>query len=83
MDELIQLQLKWQLQGQIGEGGFARVFLGQSRNGESAVVKLVPKAPGLQRELLFEQLNGVPNIVPIIESGEWDDDHWALVMPQG
>ena len=82
MGDSIQLQQKWVLLSQLAKGGFARVYDSKSQDDESAVVKLVPKAPGLQRELLFEELNGVPNIVPIIESGEWDDDHWALVMPK-
>ena len=45
------------------------------------MVKLIPKAPGAQRELLFEDLNDVPNVVPIIDKGEWKD-YWVLVMPK-
>ena len=51
------------------------------RNGFRAVVKLVPKAPGADRELLFVKLDGVRGVVPIIDSGE-HDNAWALVMPR-
>ena len=37
--------------------------------------------PGSDRELLFENLTGVPNIVPIIDVGE-DDDSWLIAMPR-
>ena len=79
--EEINLARVWHLDDQLGEGGFAKVYLAQDENGESGVVKLVPKDPGAQRELLFENLVGVPHVVPIIDSGEWHD-HWVLVMPQ-
>jgi serine/threonine-protein kinase len=42
---------------------------------------LVPKAPGAQRELLFVDLGGARNVVPIIDSGE-TDDNWVLIMPR-
>ena len=79
--EEIKLERAWRLGAQLGEGGFAKVYLAQDKSGKSAVVKLVPKDKGAQRELLFENLSGVPHVVPIIDSGEWHD-HWALVMPQ-
>ena len=44
------------------------------------MVKLIRKAPGAQRELLFVNLEGVPNIVPVIDWGELDD-YWVIVMP--
>ena len=50
-------------------------------DGTIGVVKLVPKDPGADRELLFEELSGVPNIVPIIDIGELADS-WVLVMPR-
>ena len=46
-----------------------------------AVAKLVPKEPGAERELLFENLSNVRNVVPIIDSGE-TKDHWVLIMPR-
>ena len=77
--DVINLNQEWFLGKQLGAGGFAKVFSAQSKDGEPAVVKLIPKTPGAQRELLFEDLDGVPNVVPIIDRGEWDD-YWVLVM---
>ena len=51
------------------------------RNGFRAVVKLVPKAPGADRDLRSVKLDGVRGVVPIIDSGE-HDNAWALVMPR-
>ena len=78
---MINLKQKWELRREIDAGGFARVYSAQSEDGASAVVKLIPKDPGAERELLFAELDGVPNVVPIVDSGEWGD-HWVLVMPQ-
>ena len=78
---VINLGRKWHQGDQLGAGGFAKVYLAQDECDELAVVKLIPKEPGAQRELLFEDLSGVPNIVPIIDSGEWGD-YWVLVMPR-
>jgi serine/threonine-protein kinase len=50
-------------------------------HGDEAVAKLVPKDPGADRELLFVNLEGVRNVVPVIDSGETRDD-WVLVMPR-
>ena len=75
------LNQEWFFGDQLGIGGFAKVYLAQSKDGEPAVVKLIPKTPGAQRELLFENLDGVPNVVPIVDRGEWDD-YWVLVMPK-
>ena len=65
----IKLTRTWHLGPQLGEGGFAKVYLAQDENGESGVVKLVPKEPGAQRELLFTELDRVPNVVPILDRG--------------
>ena len=81
MTDLLQLQHEWRIGDQIGAGGFANVHLVESSEGEVAVVKLVRKMPGGQRELLFEELSAVPNVVPVIEVGEYDDN-WALLMPR-
>ena len=77
----IKLERTWRLGSQLGEGGFAEVFLAQDDNGDPAVVKLVPQNPGTQREMLFVGLDGITNVVPIIDSGE-SDGYWVLVMPQ-
>jgi eukaryotic-like serine/threonine-protein kinase len=67
---------------QIGRGGFGQVYVATGvTDGSVAVVKLVPKEPGAERELLFIDLSGVRNVVPIIDSGE-TTDHYVLVMPR-
>jgi len=79
----MQITLKkiWTTSELIGGGGFGRVYKAKSKDGDSAVIKLVPKAPGAQRELLFVDLGDTPNVVPIIDSGETETD-WVLVMPK-
>ncbi len=81
MPAIISLNQEWHIGDQLGKGGFGRVYSAQSVSGEVAVVKLVPKAPGADREILFEDLTGVPNVVPILDRGEWRD-FWILVMPK-
>jgi len=77
----LNLQQEWTLGDRIGGGGFGQVFTAQSATGESAVAKLVPKAPGAEREMLFVNLAGVRHVVPVIDSGE-TDDAWVIVMPR-
>jgi serine/threonine-protein kinase len=77
----LKLQQVWTLGERIGAGGFGQVYVAMSEAGETAVAKLVPKAPGAERELLFVDLAGIRNIVPVIDSGE-TDDAWVLVMPR-
>ena len=79
MTEVINLNQEWHIGDQLGAGGFGRVYLAQSKFGARAVIKLVPKAPGADREILFEDLDGVPNVVPFLDRGEWKD-FWVLVM---
>jgi eukaryotic-like serine/threonine-protein kinase len=43
--------------------------------------KLVPKAPGADRELLFINIADARNVVPIVDSGE-HAGYWVLVMPR-
>ena len=81
MAEVIRLDQEWYIGEHLRQGGFGRVCLVQARDGETAVIKLVPKAPGADREILFEDLDGVPNVVPILDRGEWKN-FWALVMPK-
>jgi serine/threonine-protein kinase len=81
MTKLIQLTQRWALGSQIGKDGFGRVFEAEGDDGRLAAAKLVPKEPGADRELLFEDLTGVRRVVPIIDSGEWDGN-WVLVMPR-
>ena len=83
MCRIINLGRDWVVGRQLNSGGFGTVYLAQSldHRPESAVVKLVPNVPGAEREFLFEDLKGVPNVVPVIDRGEWED-YLALVMPK-
>ncbi|MCX5613531.1 serine/threonine protein kinase [Streptomyces sp. NBC_00047] len=72
---------EWALGGPIGGGGFGTVYEAESAAGVRAAVKLVPKAPGTEREMLFTNLDGIRHVVPVIDSGEYDDN-WVLVMPR-
>ena len=81
MAEVIHLSQEWHIGVQLGKGGFGRVYLAQAGNGEAAVIKLIPKSPGADREILFEDLDEVPNVVPILDRGEWKNS-WVLVMPK-
>ncbi|HBK07286.1 MAG TPA: serine/threonine protein kinase [Acetobacteraceae bacterium] len=78
-----KLTREWELGARIDGGGFGQVYATapSDPDGGSYVVKLVPKAPGAQRELLFVNFDGVRNVVPIVDSGEVDG-HWALIMPR-
>ena len=75
----IPLRDSWLVGDPIGRGSFGRVH--EASGPEAAAIKFVPKAPGAERELLFSDLPGVTNIVPIIDFGEVDD-YWVLVMPR-
>lgn len=76
----LEFDRTWTVGKQIGAGGFGKVFVVTSE-GDEAVAKFVPKAPGADRELLFIDLSDVVNVVPIIDSGETEDS-WVLVMPR-
>jgi serine/threonine-protein kinase len=78
---VIHLAHVWTVGAQIDEGGFGRVYEARNESGTTAVVKLVKKEPGAERELLLADLSGVRNVVPIIENGEYEDSY-ALVMPK-
>jgi serine/threonine-protein kinase len=76
----IRLKSSWQIGEELGAGGFGRVYKAKSEDGQTAAIKLIPQEPGASRELLFEDLGGVRNIIPILDSGEFEG-HWALLMP--
>lgn len=76
----LKLERTWVVGERIGRGGFGQVFA-VTCEGDAAVAKLVPKAPGADRELLFVNLPQVRNVVPIIDSGE-HGKYWVLVMPR-
>jgi eukaryotic-like serine/threonine-protein kinase len=77
----VQLARAWTVGKQIGDrSGFGRVFRAVGEDGEKAAIKFVPKQPGAARELLFVELAGVPNVIPVLDSGETEGDY-VLVMP--
>jgi eukaryotic-like serine/threonine-protein kinase len=77
----LQLSKEWILGDRIGQGGFGQVYAANAPGQTPAVAKLVPKDPGAERELLFVDLGGIRNVVPVIDSGETDDS-WVIVMPR-
>lgn len=77
----IILRRSWNLGNELASGGFGRVYEAGADDGSPAVVKLVPKVSGAGREILFEELSGLPNVIPILDSGEWQD-YYVLVMPR-
>lgn len=79
--ETVELKHKWQLGPEMARGGFGRIHKALAEDGSSVVVKLIPKSPGASRELLFEPISNLPNIIPIIDSGEWQE-YYVLVMPR-
>lgn len=77
----IQLRRRWRVGQPLGRGGFGRVFAAEGENGTAAAAKFIPKTPGASRELLFESMEGARNVVPVIDSGETDDDY-VIAMPR-
>lgn len=51
-----------------------------SPQGDPAAIKVIRKVPGSDRELLFVDLAGIPNVVPIWDAGEIESGY-VLVMP--
>ena len=77
---VIRLEHDWTLGELLDGGGFGRVYVATSPDVDTpAVAKLVPKAPGAQRELLFVDLGGARNVVPVLDSGETESDY-VLVL---
>ena len=81
MSQMIALSRKWVIGNQIDSGGFGSIYEAEADGGSKAVIKLVPKTPGASRELLFEELTGQPNVIPILDYGEWQE-YYVLVMPR-
>lgn len=77
---VVKLSTAWTVGDEVGSGGFGRVFAIDG-GPKPSVIKFIPKQPGAQRELLFEDLSGVRNVVPILDSGE-HEDFWVIVMPR-
>lgn len=81
MTEFVQLADRWEIIGPIGDNpGMSTVFE-VARGGERAVVKRVRKFAGGDRDLLVMDLENCRNVVPIVETGE-DDDELLLRMPK-
>lgn len=76
----IHLSDTWILGDRIGGGGFGAVYAASS-GGRECAAKLIRKLPGTDRELLFVDLGGIRNVIPIIDSGE-HEDFLVLVMPR-
>ena len=82
MARTVRLRQEWTLGQRIGDpSGFGEVFAATAADGTDGVVKLIAKRRGASRELLFEELAGVPNVVPIIDSGE-TTGAWVIAMPR-
>lgn len=79
--QTIEFDRKWIVGDQLGSGGFGKIYSALGEDRSEAVVKLIPKDPGAERELLFEELKDVPNVVPILDRGEWCE-YWVIVMPR-
>ena len=78
----IALKYLWRVGEPLASGGFGQVWSATSDEYErEGALKLVPKAPGADREHLFVDLKDARNVVPIIDNGEYGDN-WVLVMPR-
>ena len=78
----VELARTWSIQKLIGKGGLGSVYEATSKQGEPYALKLIPKDPGADRELLFgDDLSTATNVVPIIDKGQWQD-YYVLVMPR-
>lgn len=71
----------WHIRERIGEGASGKVYSASTPNFPNGAVKLIVKDPGAQREVTFKDLSGVPNVVPVLDYGEWND-HWVIAMPR-
>jgi len=76
---------QWVLGRKIGSGGYGDVFLARSSTSSTAkyAVKLIPIAPGSDRELLFVERLAIAssrNVVPQLDSGDYRG-YIFIVMP--
>ncbi|MFF6833268.1 serine/threonine-protein kinase [Streptomyces sp. NPDC012438] len=72
---------EWDLGDLLGSGAYGTVYEARSGDGSLAAVKLTPKKSGLDREHHFINMTGVRNVVPVIASGE-HENQWVTVMPR-
>lgn len=79
--QILHLDREWSVGEHVGSGGFGRVYVIESNGVAPHVAKFIPKEPGADRELLFSKLSDIPNVVPVVDTGEWED-YWIIVMPK-
>ena len=79
--QVLRLHRQWSVGEQVGSGGFGRVYMVASDGLAPHVAKFVPQDPGADRELLFPGLSDIRNVVPVLDTGEWNA-HWIIVMPK-
>jgi len=79
--QVLRLRRRWSVGEQVGSGGFGRVHVVESDGVAHHVAKFIPKDPGADRELLFPELSGIRNVVPVVDTGE-SDAYWIIVMPR-
>lgn len=79
----VQCKREWVVGDRIGGGGFGQVYEAVAADDPATpmAIKFVPKDLDAGRELLFVDIAGVPNVVPVVDSGE-HKEHWVLVMPR-
>ena len=77
MSIAFSLTREWHWGQQLGAGGFGQVFEASSPDQPPAVGKFIRKDPGAKRKLLFEELEGLPNVVPVLDRGQ-DEENWIL-----
>lgn len=77
--DVVLLSDEWTVIRRLGGGAFGKVFEVES-SGTRGALKVIPKAPGADRELLFVDLGDARNVVPILDRGETRAS-WLLLMP--
>lgn len=79
--QTIKLTHEWHIGAELTSGGYGKIHAAKSETGDNVIIKLIPKLPGAGREILFENLKGTPNVLPLLETGEWGG-FWVIVMPR-
>jgi serine/threonine protein kinase len=79
----VQCDREWIVGDRIGSGGFGAVYAAVAADdaSDSVAIKFVPQDVDAGRDLLFVDLGEVPNVVPVLDSGE-HAGHWVIVMPR-